>query len=286
MSRGDASGSEHDLEPVVAVVRRGRGSQDVAERPTDGGREGHVVRPDVVQPLTRREAVAQHQPATVGQRGKQRGVQRVAVCQRQRAVQDAPSVRSPCPTRHRANRAWLHFAAFGADVEPDVKSRNSSVDGGGSESGGAAPAKSAQGASATRTGSSMRSAEGGIGDDELACRVVDVAGKLRAAARRVHPDDAGTCQRRPEDLEDVLGHRRQQHADVRRPVRVERRAHPRCPRCGLGDDLPPGPRPVPEDEPDVVVVGPAPDQGGHRRGPLPARRRHADPLRLVTATHR
>ena len=47
-------------------------------------------------------------------------------------------------------------------------------------------------------------AVGGVGDDELACRVFDVARQLRAAARRVHPDDAGAGQRGAEDLEHVL----------------------------------------------------------------------------------
>ena len=106
---------------------------------------------------------------------------------------------------------------------------------------------------------------GAVGDDQLAVRVIDVAGELRPPARRVDADDRGPGQTRAQQHEDELRHVLEQHADVERsgPPQLHEQlgAHLR-----FLDDLAPRPASIFVEEPVGVVFRPAEDQLGEGRG--------------------
>ena len=79
---------EHVLQAVVAVVLGGRCREDVGERSPDGAEVRGAVVADVGEEARRREALPQDERRAGGQRREHAGVERVAVEQRHRAVED------------------------------------------------------------------------------------------------------------------------------------------------------------------------------------------------------
>jgi hypothetical protein len=106
----------------------------------------------------------------------------------------------------------------------------------------------------------------GLGHDELAVGVPDVAGQLLPAPRRVDADDDIAGQRRRaqphRELRDVV----EQHAGVRRELRIEGRVEIRGALGARPRVLRPRPRVVLEAQRRMVAVaGPGPDELGDRR---------------------
>ena len=93
-----------------------------------------------------------------------------------------------------------------------------------------------------------------LGDDPLAVRVAHVARELRAAPRRVDPDDHAAGERRRSEPERELWDVLEQHADVERTFRA-RGEQERGALRARGHPLAVAPVVIPEAQRDVVVVG-------------------------------
>ena len=110
---------------------------------------------------------------------------------------------------------------------------------------------------------------GGVGHEQLALRVGQVAGELVAPVGGIAPDDDGPGQGGAPHPEDVLRHVVHEQGDVERP-RLPERQQQRGP-LGLGpDDLGVGPRAVGERQSDAGVALPVADElvDGLQRFPL------------------
>jgi hypothetical protein len=108
---------------MVTVMFGGRGRKHVAERSPDGRGERDPVPANILKPRCRRELVAQDSALPwVSGIGQYR-----------------TSLRLTPVAASLAKRAWLRTAALGADVEPEVNSKNIGDDGAGSSGGRGAP---------------------------------------------------------------------------------------------------------------------------------------------------
>ncbi len=112
-----------------------------------------------------------------------------------------------------------------------------------------------------------------IGDDDLAVGEADVAGQFFAAPGGVDPDDGGAAQRRATQPEEVVGSVVEEHADVERTGTAQTSGQ-RGAAVALGHHLAPRPRAVLEENAGSVVLGPGPQEVGHRLGGVGWRRRH------------
>ena len=116
----------------------------------------------------------------------------------------------------------------------------------------------------------------GLGDDEVAVGVLDVAQQVLVAPRVVEPDDRRPCERRPAQREDVVGRVVEEHADVgaSRPAGGSTLEEQVREPVALGDVLGVRPHAVREAQRGTIaplrVVGVRPEQRrrvgrGHRR---------------------
>ena len=207
----------------------------------------------------------------------------------------------------RARRPWLHRHALGAPEVPDVKSRyprESGVTDGSATSAGTAPAWMASsdwarlrvedqhprvvGGHGTEgvadAGTVDEGERGGVGDEELALGVGEVADQLVAAVRGVGPDDDGPRQCRAPEPEDELGNVVEQDGDVERAVGALG-VQPGGPGGGPCDHLGVAEPKVCGHEAETCVVGAGEHGAGDRlRGLAPALRQLRSPLLQTSLT--
>ena len=105
-----------------------------------------------------------------------------------------------------------------------------------------------------------------VGHQQIAVGVSDIGRQLRAAPRRVHPDDRSTGQCSRSDPEHVLGGVLQEHTDVERPVRTAELQQEMTAPSALLDELLPAPHRVLEQKTGLHFLGPRAKQGRHCRG--------------------
>ncbi len=187
----------------------------------------------------------------------------------------------------RSRRSCEHTTAFGAPVVPDVNSRKIWSDGFTFVVGSGASAYGRERVAVRRLvdheDTSVRRAEveaveqfevAGLGDDELALGVIDVAFEPFAAARGVDADDRRSAQRGGARPHREVGQVLEQQPDVRRAIDAHRRRTKR-PGPSTAHPLVVRPRLVFEEQSDVRVAGACPDVVGED---TPA---HAPPPSIV-----
>ena len=271
----------------------------MVERATDGVEERHAVAPRVRQKARCRETAAQGDRRAGTQRGKEVRVQRVAVVQGHRAIEHVarreprvgdrtrgPTLRHP----HRLRRARrtggeqqceesvlvrrgerIEVAAgnrLGRDRERLPPRRAIDVE---ESLGGKVECDLVE-----------QRPHGSVGDDQLAIRVIDVAGELGAAARRIDADDRRARKAGAQQQEDELRHVLEQHADVKGPGPTLSHQHVGA-HARLHHNLAPRPSLIPVQEPVGFVLRATQYQAGQCRGSGRSRVRSGH--RVLYASH-